>query len=49
MPTVDEVQHRIVSLIVAGRHVMAPRNANCVFSDDEERDIFMPQRKRRRN
>ena len=47
-PTVEEARHRIVSLIVAGRQVMAPRNANCVVDEEGEREVFMPKRKQKR-
>jgi hypothetical protein len=47
-PTIEEARHRIVSLLVAGRQVMAPRNANSVIDDDGEIDVFMPRRKHRR-
>ena len=44
-PTIEEARHRIVSLLVAGRHVMAPRNANCVIENDDE-VTYMPKRRR---
>ena len=45
-PTVNEVRHRIMAFIVAGRSVMAPRQANVVVDEDEEVGTYMPRRKR---
>ena len=48
-PSVEEARHRILALIVAGRSVLAPRNANAVVNEDAEMQVYMPRRKWPRN
>ena len=35
-PSVEEVQHRIIALMVAGRHSFAPRNSNSILAHDDD-------------
>ena len=47
-PTVEEVRHRIIALLVSGRHIMAPQNTNSVVSREEDAS-FLPKRKNTKN
>ena len=46
-PTVEEVRHRIIALLVSGRHIMAPQNANSVVSQEDDAS-FLPKRKKQK-
>ena len=41
-PIIEEVRHRIIALLVAGRHIMAPQKANTIFDNDDEL-AYMPK------
>lgn len=43
-PSVEEVRHRIIALLVAGRHSVAPKSTNSVLITDDD-EICLPRRK----
>lgn len=46
-PTVHEAQNRIMALLVAGRHILAPRNTNSVAQEDAENVSLKKQKQKR--
>ena len=45
-PTVQEARHRIIALLVAGRHILAPKSTNSVVEQDAE-GVCLPKKKRK--
>ena len=44
-PTIEEAWHRIIALLVAGRHIMPPQKANSTTDDNDEL-AYMPKRRK---
>ena len=44
-PSIEEVRHRIIALLVAGRHIMAPQKANTILDNDDELAYMSKMRK----
>ena len=44
-PIIEEVHHRIIALLVAGRHIMAPQKANTILDNDDELAYMRKRRK----
>ena len=44
-PIIEEVRYRIIALLVAGNHIMAPQKANTILDNDDELAYMRKRRK----